>query len=112
MTTKPNISRFSYRFSSFQGWRLSVCRQSHKFTHYFADKKYGGEAPALKAAEHTRHRLFTLLRQHGNDAETAFNICRGELVENSYPQGLRPLKTTSAHVQAQHRRNERGIAQA
>lgn len=104
MTDKPNISRFSYRFATFQGWRLSVCRQSHRFIHYFADKKYGGETPALKAAEKTRHRLFSLLRQYDNDAATAFDICRGELVENSYPQGLRPLKTKTDVVQQARRK--------
>lgn len=103
MVGNSHISRFSYRFASFQGWRLLVSRRFQRFIHYFPDKKYGGEAPALAAAEATRDRLLALLKQFGNDPTAAFNACRAELVPDSYPQGLRPLKTKSALVRSQRR---------
>lgn len=107
MPISPNITRFSYSFASFQGWRLSVRRHTHKFVHYFADKKYGGSVPALQAAEKARKQLFALMRQHGNDHGAAFSACRSLLLPNSYPQGLRPLKTKSDIVQKAKKRRSR-----
>lgn len=81
-----------------------ITRRFHRFIHYFPDKKYGGEAPALAAAEATRDRLLALLKQYGKNPAAAFDACLAELVPDSYPQGLRPLKTKSAVVRAQRRK--------
>ena len=51
MKSKRNLTRFTYETTSFQGWRLHICRRGTIFTRYYSDKKYGGPRKALKAAE-------------------------------------------------------------
>lgn len=51
LTSKKNLTRFTYETAAFQGWRLSISRAGSAFTKYFSDKKYGGEEESLAAAE-------------------------------------------------------------
>lgn len=48
---KRNLTRFTYKNMSFQGWRLCISRGGKSFVKYFSDKKWGGSENALSAAE-------------------------------------------------------------
>ena len=92
MRTIRNITRFTYEFTSFQGWRVTLCRNQVHFTRYFSDKQYGGESESLAAAVATRNRVLECLRLHPNEPERAFAECRAEEQQTCYPRGLRPRK--------------------
>lgn len=87
-----NITRFTYEFTSFQGWRVTLCRNQVHFTRYFSDKQYGGEAPALAAAVEMRNRVLANLRAYPENPAKAFELCREDTPQTCYPRGLRPRK--------------------
>ncbi len=87
-----NITRFTYEFTSFQGWRVTLCRNQVHFTRYFSDRQYGGEQESLAAAVATRNKVLESLRHHPGQPELAFAECREEQPVTSYPRGLRPRK--------------------
>ena len=92
MKTIRNITRFTYEFTSFQGLRVTLCRNQIHFTRYFSDKQYGGEAAALAAALNTRNLVLERLREYPGAPEKAFELCRAEQQETCYPRGLRPRR--------------------
>ena len=94
MKTIRNITRFTYEFTSFQGWRVTLCRNQVHFTRYFSDKQYGGEEAALEAALATRNRVLAFLREYPDSPEKAFELCREEQQRTCYPRGLRPRKSS------------------
>ena len=94
MNTVRNITRFTYEFTSFQGWRLTLCRQHIHFTRYFSDRQYGGEQEALSAALPVKEQVLELLRLYPNDPAKAFELCRQESQPAQYPAGLSPRKGT------------------
>ncbi len=99
MKTHRNITRFTYEFTSFQGWRVTLCRNQVHFTRYFSDKQYGGEKPAFAAALAVRDRLMELLRQHPDKPETAFELCRAEEPPKQlFPRGIRARKAAAIPV--------------
>ena len=71
--TQRNITRYTYKTTSFQGWRLSICRKWNQFTRYFSDKQYGSEQAAFEAALQLRDRIFTELKNSQEDPRTIFN---------------------------------------
>ncbi|MBQ7023724.1 MAG: hypothetical protein IJN29_09085 [Akkermansia sp.] len=87
-----NITRFTYEFTSFQGWRVTLCRNQVHFTRYFSDRQYGGEQESLAAAVATRNRVLECLRLYPGQPELAFAECREERPVTGYPVGLRPRK--------------------
>ena len=91
-----NITRFTYEFTSFQGWRVTLCRNQMHFTRYFSDKQYGGEQEALAAALATRNKVLERLRMYPQQPELAFAECREEQPLTRYPRGLRPRKLAHA----------------
>ncbi len=96
MKTIRNITRFTYEFTSFQGWRVTLCRNQMHFTRYFSDKQFGGEQESLAAALATREKVLSALRRYPNDPARAFDECREEAPESLYPKGLRPRKGSAA----------------
>ncbi len=93
-----NITRFTYEFTSFQGWRVTLCRHQIHFTRYFSDRQYGGESEALAAAVATRNRVLENLRIYPDDPERAFALCREEEPHTCYPRGLRPRKNSTERM--------------
>ncbi|MBR5894626.1 MAG: hypothetical protein IKZ13_03685 [Akkermansia sp.] len=87
-----NITRFTYEFTSFQGWRVTLCRNQLHFTRYFSDKQYGSESKSLEAAVETRNKVLECLRRYPGKPELAFAECREEQPISCYPSGLRPRK--------------------
>ncbi len=96
MKTIRNITRFTYEFTSFQGWRVTLCRNQVHFTRYFSDKQYGGEQAALEAALATRNHVLACLKDYPGQPEKAFELCREEQQQTCYPRGLRPRKNAVA----------------
>lgn len=95
-TVMKNITRFTYEFTSFQGYRLTLCRKQVHFTRYFSDKQYGGQEAALQAAKETRERVLAFLKKYPDNPAKAFELCRAEAQQTRYPRGLRPRKSASA----------------
>lgn len=61
MKSKPNLTRFTYETTAFEGWRLCLSRAGKTFSKYYSDKRYGGPRKALKVAEDRLERLKDLL---------------------------------------------------
>lgn len=72
MKTYKNITRYTYEFTSFQGWRVCLCRNGRVFTHYFSDRQYGSEEAAFQAALEMRDRIFEALKQTPDDPRGVF----------------------------------------
>ncbi len=70
--TQRNITRYTYATTSFQGWRLSICRKWNQFTRYFSDKQYGSEQAAFEAALIMRNRIFEELRDSREEPRVIF----------------------------------------
>ena len=70
--TQRNITRYTYETTSFQGWRLSICRKWNQFTKYFSDRQYGSEEAAFQAALEMRDRIFAALQQSPDDPRAVF----------------------------------------
>ncbi len=92
MKTIRNITRITYEFKSFQGWRVTLCRRQMHFTRYFSDKQYGGEKESFAAALAMRNRVLDMLKLHPENPEKAFELCRAEPQRTQYPQGIKPRK--------------------
>ncbi len=76
MQTLKNITRYTYEFTAFQGWRLTVCRKGRVFTHYFSDLTYGSEEAALEATLKAREVLNACLLEHPTPPENAYAECK------------------------------------
>lgn len=89
---RKNITRFTYEFTSFQGWRVTLCRQQKHFTRYFSDRQYGGAEASLRAAIEVLDRVKDRLKRYPNDPGLAFEQCRDIEPMSGYPAGVRPRK--------------------
>lgn len=92
---RKNITRFTYEFTSFQGWRVTLCRKQKHFTRYFSDKQYGSPEAALSAAVEVLDRVKEHLKIYPNDPARAFEQCRDIEPQSGYPTGMRPRKDRS-----------------
>lgn len=81
MMTQRNITRYTYETTSFQGWRLSICRKWNQFTKYFSDRQYGSEEAAFQAAIDMRDRIFEALKQNPDDPRSVFERFKTEAPE-------------------------------
>ena len=70
--TQRNITRYTYETTSFQGWRLSICRKWNQFTRYFSDKQYGSEQAAFEAALSMREQILAELKAADKDPRAIF----------------------------------------
>lgn len=93
---RKNITRFTYEFTSFQGWRVTLCRQQKHFTRYFSDKQYGGAEESLRAAIEVLDRVKEHLRIYPNDPGRAFELCQEIEPRTGFPAGVRPRKDQKA----------------
>ncbi len=98
LTPRRNITRFTYEFTSFQGWRVAICRQHQYFIRYFSDRQYGGEAAALAAALAVRDLILQELSHCPDDPTAVFEHGRSAEPPALYPTGLAPRKSQSYHL--------------
>jgi len=61
MTSRKNLTRFTYETAAFEGWRLCVSRSGTTFTKYFSDKQYGSPQKSLNAGEKAKEQLLNLV---------------------------------------------------
>ncbi len=97
LTPLRNITRFTYEFTSFLGWRVAICRKQKSFIRYFSDRQYGGEAAALAAALAVRDQLLDELLQHPEDPAVAFEHWRTAGPPKLYPSGIGPHRENAPH---------------
>jgi len=91
MKQLKNITRFTYEFTSFQGWRVNICRKNQHFTRYFSDKQYGGEELAFRAAISLRNKIFEMLHRNPQHPSLVFQSCQEKKRQLAIPRGLRPF---------------------
>lgn len=84
-----HITRFTYKFTNFQGWRVAICRQGITLARYFSDKQYGDPATAREHALHFRNHVLEELRIN---PERTRDILERHRVKPKklYPAGLKP----------------------
>lgn len=92
--TQRNITRYTYETTSFQGWRLSICRKWNQFTKYFSDRQYGSEEAAFKAALDMRDRIFDALQKTPDDPRAVFERFKNGLESEA------DISPASAHAAA------------
>ncbi|MBQ3526306.1 MAG: hypothetical protein Q4A24_05605 [Akkermansia sp.] len=76
-----NISRYNYKKTAFQGWRLAITRKGHTFIKYFADAKYGDFRESFKAAVEARNAILYELKNATASPETIFNAAKELLTQ-------------------------------
>lgn len=59
-----NITRYTYAKTSFQGWRVSICRNLRQYIRYFSDRQFGGEQASYEAALRVRDLILLSLREN------------------------------------------------
>ncbi len=84
--TKRNITRYTYETTSFQGWRLSICRRWNQFTKYFSDRQYGSEEAAFDAALKMRDKIYTALQQQPEDPRGVFEQFKNGMADDATVQ--------------------------
>lgn len=96
MKQLKNITRFTYEFTSFQGWRVTICRQNQHFTRYFSDKQYGGEESAFQAAISIRDHILDMLRANPHQPAVVFKHYQENYPQSPTPRGLRACRQTQS----------------
>ncbi len=61
MTSRKNLTRFTYETAAFEGWRLCISRAGTTFTKYFSDRDHGSGKKSLLVAEEIKAQLLFLV---------------------------------------------------
>lgn len=59
-----HITRFTYEFTNFQGWRVAISRQGTTLARYFSDKQYGSSEAAREQALSFRDMVLAEISSH------------------------------------------------
>lgn len=78
-----NISRFTYKKTAFQGWRLAISRKGHAFIKYFGDSQYKNYRESFRAALEARDAILYELQQPNADPAVVFKAAKEWLSGNS-----------------------------
>lgn len=87
-----HITRFTYTYTNFQGWRVAINRQGTNLARYFSDKQYGSEIAARDEAIRFRDMLMNELNQNPQQTREILDKYR-VLPQHPYPAGLKPGKS-------------------
>lgn len=87
-----HITRFTYKYTNFQGWRVAINRQGTTLARYFSDKQYGSEEEAREQALHFRDMLLDELNQNPGNTREILDKYRVQ-PQKPYPAGLKPGNT-------------------
>lgn len=71
-----NISRYTYKKTAFQGWRLAITRKGYTFVKYFGDRQFEGYRSAFRAAVEVRDAILHELTQPGADPAVIFRAAK------------------------------------
>lgn len=89
-----HITRFTYEFTNFQGWRVAINRQGIALARYFSDKQYGDSEKAFAEALKFRDEVLQELKQHPERAQEILLDFRAR-ERRVYPAGLKPAVSSS-----------------
>ena len=90
-----HITRFTYQFTNFQGWRVAITRQGVALARYFSDRQYGDADASWEEAR--RFRDIVLAELTANPAQTQAILMKHRAQPSKiYPAGLKPESPTSA----------------
>lgn len=92
MAEHTYLTRFTYEFTSFQGWRFSICRGGQRFIQYFSDREYGSPEAAEAEATRLRDDVLQALAYFPENPGKVFDLFRRTRQRNAYPPGLIPLR--------------------
>ncbi len=84
-----HITRFTYKYTNFQGWRVAINRQGTTLARYFSDKQFGSEEEARDQAIRFRDMLVDELNRNPQYTREILDKYR-VLPQNPYPAGLKP----------------------
>lgn len=84
-----HITRFTYTYTNFQGWRVAINRQGTTLARYFSDKQYGSEEEARDQAIRFRDMLLEELNQNPGNTRAILDKYRIQ-PQKPYPAGLKP----------------------
>ena len=93
-----HITRFTYTFTNFQGWRVAISRQGTTMARYFSDKQYGSEEEAREEAIRFRDEVLEELNRHPERTREILDRYRVPQPKKLYPAGLKPC-TPQAELQ-------------
>lgn len=71
-----NITRYTYKIHSFQGYRVSISRQRVPLVLYFSDKTYGSQEVALATAQECRKNVLDEVKDLATSAEVSAVFAR------------------------------------
>ncbi len=86
-----HITRFTYQFTNFQGWRVAICRQGVSLARYFSDKQYGDSETAKAHAISFRDMVLEELLLYPERTQEILMLHRSE-PKPEYPAGLKPAQ--------------------
>ena len=89
-----HITRFTYKFTNFQGWRVAITRQGVALARYFSDKQYGDEDASYSQAVRFRDMVLSELEAHPEQTQAILMKHRIQ-PEKIYPAGLKPGNTST-----------------
>lgn len=84
-----HITRFTYKFTNFQGWRVAISRQGITLARYFSDKQHGDPATAREHALRFRDHVLEELRMNPDSTREILERHRVK-PKKLYPAGLKP----------------------
>lgn len=87
-----HITRFTYMYTNFQGWRVAINRQGTALARYFSDKQFGSEDAARDEAIRFRDMLLDEINQNPLRTREILDKYRVQ-AQKPYPAGLKPGKT-------------------
>ncbi len=87
-----HITRFTYTYTNFQGWRVAINRQGTTLARYFSDKQYGSEAAAREEAIRFRDMLLDEINRNPLHTREILDKYRVQ-PQCPYPAGLKPGKS-------------------
>lgn len=87
-----HITRFTYKFTNFQGWRVAISRQGITLARYFSDKQYGDPEIARAHAITFRDHVLNELRMQPERTREILDRHRVR-PRKLYPAGLKPCNT-------------------
>ncbi len=90
-TSQRHITRFTYKFTNFQGWRVAISRQGITLARYFSDKQYGEAELAYEQAVAFRDTVLNELRNNPERTREILDFYRIK-PRPVYPAGLKPCQ--------------------
>lgn len=89
-----HITRFTYTFTNFQGWRVAITRQGVALARYFSDRQYGDAEASREQALSFRDMVLAELAT--NPEQTQAILMKHRVTPRKvYPAGLKPAPTTT-----------------